>query len=61
MIKDAGINYERVDLDGLGEFYKVSTDVPEEYIESISWDKVNDEFFNYLKKNIPSINSKEVQ
>jgi len=52
MLEDAQLEYESIDIDELGPFYVVKNEVPSEYIDSISWDSVNLEFYNYLKENL---------
>ncbi len=51
LIIDTGLNYETVHFEDLGRLYKVDQQVSESYIESISWENINNEFYSYLKQN----------
>ena len=51
LIKDTGLSYETVQFEGLGELYKLDQQVSESYIESISWQNINNEFYQHLQQN----------
>jgi glycosyltransferase involved in cell wall biosynthesis len=52
LVIDAGIDINSVKFDSLGSFYYVTEEIPIKYIDSISWKKVNEDFYQYLKKII---------
>lgn len=52
LIIDSGLELKSESFEKVGSFYKVTGKISDEYISSISWDKINDEFFQYLEEKI---------
>lgn len=52
LIIDSGLEVKSQDISNIGSFYKVEGVVSGEYIDSISWDSINKDFYQYLKDKI---------